>query len=97
MKLHYEKIWDVEIPDDIISEAVDNYSERYFLSKIEYSKRYTLFNRHDVQDIAERLIDHYSNYNGDYPNAFSKVLRERIREIIKERIVENEARICSNV
>lgn len=85
MKLHYERIWDAEIPDDMIIKAIDNYCDNKFFHNVRFCERYFLINRKDIQLIAESIINNCTPYKGDYPNAFSKPLRERIKDIIHER------------
>lgn len=84
MKLYCKREWTAEIPDEEIIRAVDKFARNNF-----YRPSYDLMNRHNVQYIATLLVKKFTEYE-NFPNEFTKALRERIREIIDQRIEENK-------
>jgi len=84
MKLYCKREWEADIPDEMIIRAVDKYAYSKF-----YRPNYVLMNRKDVRFIAEYIVKTMTGYD-KYPDAFTKPLRTRIREIIEQRIEENE-------
>lgn len=84
MKLYCKREWEADVSDEMIVKAIDKYVYKSF-----YRPNYSLINRKDVQLIAESIINKITDYD-KYPNEFTKPLRTRIREIIAQRIKENE-------
>ena len=82
MKLYCKREWEADVPDEMIVKAVD----RYVYAKFYH---YSMLNRKDVQSLAESIVEKITGYD-KYPNEFTKPLRTRIREIIAQRIKENE-------
>lgn len=83
MKLYCKREWEADVPDEKIEKAVDAFARKY------YAYCYSKINRADVQSLAEYLVQITTGYD-KYPNEFTKPLRMRIREIIAQRIKEDE-------
>lgn len=84
MKLYCKREWEADVPDEMIVKAIDQYVRKNF-----YRPYYSMLNRKDVQSLAESIVEKLTGYD-QYPNEFTKPLRTRIREIIAQRIKENE-------
>lgn len=85
MKLHYEKIWDADIPEESIDNIIEHCARPKYDENLTYDQRLARLNRVDVKWMADCLINEYTSYKDDYPNAFGAPLREYIREVIKNK------------
>ena len=83
MKLYCKREWEADVPDEMIVKAVDSFAHKH------YAYDYSKMNRADVQSLAECIVESWTDYD-KYPNEFTKPVRVRIREIIAQRIKENE-------
>ena len=87
MKLHYERVWDADISENEIINAVNEYCQKKYP---QYKASCWFINQRDRHYIMDKIISKY--YPADkVPNAFLKPLNEYIKAYINKLCEEDIA------
>ena len=80
MKLHYERVWDADISENEIIDAINDYCQKKYP---QYKASCWFINQRDRHYIMDKIISEY--YCADeVPNAFLKPLNEYIKAYINK-------------